>query len=99
MVSLDYDGSGVGDLLIGAPGSMGSVYMFLGPLSGTLAGDDAVVSIEAATVSERLGADVEATSDLDGDLQPDFWVGAHARTFEGLPVGAALLFKSSELSR
>ena len=101
--SLDYDGSGVADLLVGAPDAdtvgrfNGVGYLFLGPLSGTVSPESALVSIEGVANTEYFGSSVRATDDLDGDGQPDFWVGARGYRFDEFPVGAAMLFHSSDL--
>lgn len=87
----DFNGDGALDLASGAAGySTGNsrVAVFLGPLSGTSAFDDAPMHIESAADGMGAGRSVSMDGDLDGDGDDDLVVGAPSSG----SVGVALLF-------
>ena len=68
VASVDHDGDGYQDLMLGCPGSSsktGTLYLFEGPLSGSPSLGSASVTISAS--KEELGAQVGSAGDLDGD--------------------------------
>ncbi len=82
MKSVDYDADGTLDLVVGAwradsPRSFdsGTVFAFLGPLSGSLDDRDAAVVWAPDATVEGLGRDV-AAGDVDGDGTSDLLLGA-----------------------
>jgi hypothetical protein len=75
----DADGDGVNDIAIGASGQdagNGSVFLFHGPLSGTVDAKMADVEYTAEDPGDRLGSPVQWGGDLDGDGTIDLLVGA-----------------------
>jgi hypothetical protein len=79
----DADGDGVNDIAIGASGAdagAGAVYVFHGPLSGTVDATMADVEYTADDPGDRLGAPAEWAGDLDGDGTLDLLVGASTAT-------------------
>jgi len=71
----DFDGDGVDDLAIAAPGA-GRVYVFLNTPSGNLSVNDADIIIDAETGYERLGSGL-AAGDFNGDGIDDLAIGAN----------------------
>jgi len=69
----DIDGDGTDDLLVGAPGSaagqFGNAYLFLN-------GATFPSSIFPGTADSSFGAALSRAGDVDGDLHPDFLIGA-----------------------
>jgi hypothetical protein len=94
LTSLDYDGDGTTDVLVGAYSDetssgveSGVVYGFLGPLSGDVVADDAPVRWESSRQGALLGYAI-AAGDCDADGQPDILVGA---PFAASQAGAAFV--------
>ncbi len=74
----DFDGSGVDELLVGAPGLLGgdnaleagAAYLFLDLAdgwTGELSAEDAALVIKAEEAYDQLGQRLEGCADLDGD--------------------------------
>jgi hypothetical protein len=77
----DLDGDGYDDLLVGTatdgPGGEGAVYVFAGPVTGTLlAGIDEVGRVIGSFSSDYAGRGICGGADHDGDGIDDFMVGA-----------------------
>lgn len=84
----DQDGDGVHDLLVGSPRfplqtpsgiTVGAVFMFLSPISGSLTWEDAdAVVSETGSTKEwaNLGLSLDGNLDANGDGQSDLLVGA-----------------------
>ena len=76
----DLDGDGYGDLLVGATGdgnrNSGMVYVFHGPLSGTLETADAAARFIGVNNSDNAGQRLCGGEDWTGDGVPDLWISA-----------------------
>ncbi len=73
----DLDGDGLADLALGAPeigDGAGSVCLFLGPVAGALAAEDADATW-TGVAGDRAGAGLAPAEDLDGDGLGDLLVG------------------------
>ena len=76
----DYDGDGVGDIAIGAPGDasqpgqVSRVYVFRGPLAGALDVSEALVY--TGRPHDYAGFSIAALPDIDGDGRDELAVGA-----------------------
>jgi len=90
----DVDGDGLGDVVIGAPGTRnngrtnsGSAYVVFGretPLNTDLAAlGDRGVRIDGAAANDRAGYAVAGVGDMNGDGRADVLVGAHAADNNG----------------
>ena len=94
MVGGDFNGDGVGDLAVGAPGNSaagnqaGALYIFLGPLEGILSAADAEVTILGFSPGDNLG-EALAVGQLDNDPADDLIVGAPDAEGGGAARGAA----------
>jgi hypothetical protein len=73
----DFDGDGVGDLAVGAPGtSKGAVYLFLGaPGAGSLSYSAADYSVTGADSGDAIGRVLGGGGDTNGDGRDDLCVG------------------------
>jgi len=77
----DVDGDGLAELLLPAPASYdggGSVWVFSGPLSGTMQTSDAELRVVGEAEGLGFGDAVAGGGDLDGDGIDDLAVGATA---------------------
>jgi hypothetical protein len=74
----DVDGDGQGDLLTGgtASGGSGVVWLFYGPVSGTLSSADANASFTGEAEEDQAGYSLVAPGDLSGDGLADFLISA-----------------------
>lgn len=96
----DIDGDGQGDLIVGASGvwpgeDVGKLLVFLGPIAGVLASEDAAAVVYGEYAYDYFGRTIVAL-DADGDDQDDLAVAAY-----GWPVGtyngAVYLFAGADL--
>ena len=80
------------DLVVGAcgrNGSAGAVYVFYGPLSGTLDTDDADITIDGEQPHGLFGCEV-TTAALDGDWRDEVIVGAYQESADGLSANGRI---------
>ncbi len=93
--SVDLDGDGVSELVIGQPKGgrywAGRVYVYEGPPAGVVSEDAADVVVEGLDDDGQLGGSVSVGGDLDGDGHPDVAAGAHTADV-GTRGGAVYLF-------
>jgi hypothetical protein len=97
------NGDGVSDLVIGAPMTWqtydnGVVYVFFGPVSGTLAASSADAVLGGVAQWDQAGASVSADGDGDGDGLADILVGAALVDGVGADSGAVYLVNGSALT-
>ncbi|MFN7142901.1 MAG: MopE-related protein [Myxococcota bacterium] len=96
----DLDGDGFADLVVGALGDYtcgsrngsGSVWVFRGPVAGTLACEHADVVLAGTVYNGRFSQTLATPGDVDADGVPDLLVGAY---LEG--AGALYRFSGAEL--
>ncbi len=93
----DYNGDGLSDLILGAPGTSGGgaggAYVFFGPVAGTLGVSAADVSLLGAAAGDGAGYSVATAGDYDGDGFDDVFVGAWSNDDGGVDAGAAYLVR------
>lgn len=105
----DVDGDGVGELLVGAPGSRrvadgvgeGAVLLFLGQgegLASQLSSDQADLRLDGTDPGGGLGSALAACGDLDGDGLADFAAAAPLADGAAPMVGQVALVRSSDLA-
>jgi hypothetical protein len=86
--SVDYDGDGYADLLVGSESDY--AYLFNSPIVGDITSSDAEVRWEIDAYGMDLGTDLTA-GDVDGDGQIDVLLGAPSFASGDDPDGAAYL--------
>jgi len=107
--TLDYNGDGIDDLALGAPGSdlngaqSGAVAVFFGPLDGVFDSPDSMslvatdVLLLGSNSGDMLGWSVANAGDLDGDGTDELLVGA-PRPMSRSGRGYAAVFSASTAS-
>ncbi|HCP46748.1 MAG TPA: hypothetical protein DIU15_11935, partial [Deltaproteobacteria bacterium] len=93
----DFNGDGIGDILIGAPGDAldaGTIYLFTGPITEDLDYTDADWDYTDPDPGHHLGASLASAGDVNGDGYDDILVGAPQTRVDPsiTEAGAALLF-------
>ncbi len=87
----DFDNDGYDDLAtsaIGANSSAGAVYVFSGPLTGTVSVSSANATLTGAVTSDQAGRSIANGSDLNGDGFADLIIGAYGNDTGGNNAGA-----------
>jgi hypothetical protein len=100
-VNGDINGDGNDDLIVGAlrndsgGNDAGAVYVFYGPLSGTINASSADATIEGGAAGDLAGRSVTMLGDVNGDSIGDFMVTAYKNDFKLSDSGRAYLFYGS----
>ncbi|MDP2311761.1 MAG: MopE-related protein [Pseudomonadota bacterium] len=95
----DFDGDGLADVLVGAPGATGgdlasgAAYVFFGPVTGTMGTSSASVFLLGETAGDAAGYNVAPAGDVDSDGYDDVLVGAWSSDLGGTDAGAAYLVR------
>ena len=98
LVTLDFDGDGYDDLLVGAPNlsasasTSGVVALFLGPVTASVGVGEADLLLSGVDTGDRAGRAVDAVADLDGDGLDELLLGAPAYDGGEYNSGGAFLF-------
>jgi hypothetical protein len=84
------------DVVVSAPFSggtydTGSVYVFYGPFSGSIAASEADVRIDGDTLNDRFGSALAFVGDVDGDGNSALLIGAAKKDTTGPDAGGAYL--------
>jgi hypothetical protein len=94
----DLNGDGFDDFAMGSYGDdaggedAGAVYVFFGPVRGTLGTGEADVRIVGSEARQWVGTSLASAGDVNGDGQVDLIVGAVGDESGGEGAGAAFLF-------
>jgi hypothetical protein len=92
----DINGDGFDDIVLGTDvagtDSRGEIFIFNGPLAGTLSVADANATISGSFSNESFGASVASAGDLNGDGVNDLIVGAPRFPLDGADTGRAYIF-------
>ena len=87
----DIDSDGQDDIVVGAQyegsGKEGAVFVFHGPLSGSISASSADITIEGTASNAGVGTNLSRPSDLDGDGLLDLAVGAGYDSTHGTSSG------------
>jgi len=97
----DIDDDGTADLVIGATSASdgGVAYVFLGPLSGTVAASCATRRLVAESTGDKVGAAVLGDVDSNGDGTSDLFIGATVADGQDPSAGAVYLIDTASLGR
>jgi Putative metal-binding motif/FG-GAP repeat len=94
----DLDGDGFADLIVSAyaedtaGAEAGAVYVYYGPVTGSMVGTDAETTLLGVDANDYFGFMPAVVGDTDGDGQDDLLVGAWFDSDGGTNAGAAYLF-------
>jgi hypothetical protein len=98
----DFDGDGIGDVLVGAYGddagasNAGTAYLLLGPpAAGALGPATADASIKGASGGDRFSLALAGLGDTDGDGRDDFAASADGVDAGGSNAGAVYVFTTA----
>ena len=101
----DVNGDGFDDVIVGAPEdsagydtARGSVYLYLGPQSGTIEQEDADTHILGDAAGDQAGFSLGPVGDVDNDGLDDFVVGAWMEDTGASEAGAVYLVLGSSLT-
>jgi hypothetical protein len=92
----DINDDGENDVVVSAPYSggtydTGSVYVFYGPFSGSIAADEADVRLDGDTLGDHFGNALAFVGDVDGDGNSALLIGAAKKDTIGPDAGGAYL--------
>ncbi|NOY25817.1 MAG: hypothetical protein GXP62_08070 [Oligoflexia bacterium] len=94
----DFDGDGVGDLLVAAStagdAGEGTTYLYAGPVTGTLGVGDAAASFVGESADDAAGTPVAFVGDLTGSGTQAIGIGAIANDSVGTDSGSFYLIYS-----
>lgn len=105
LATLDFDSDGADDLIIGASrvdsttgdaDNAGAIHIFYGGLTADSETASADLTIYGSLNGQRLGEDIDAGGDIDGDGLPDIVVGSPRTGMHAYRAGSILLFNGAE---